>query len=890
MKNVYKSLALVCIGLATIACVEENFEPNNGYDTTPGNDIVFTATVQMDNVDTKTVYGAVNEAKDSIDINWAQGDRIQIASLEAAGEQNAEYAVGFDAKNNNYTGSHSATSLNKTGDAALQWSSSNHYEFYAMYPSPASLTTAEERNNTALTITESEKKMTAWIPVTQYSENRSTPGTGSQVIQPNMNYAIMHAYSEYDKVDANGKENTEGISLQFEAAVTALQFDITANTIEQNSTNSSITIKSLTLKSGSGRDIVGKFTYDFSNKTYAVANTSTGYNQATLFFGEGYTLIAGQSLDVTFFLLPQDIPAGDLSLQIWFSIGSQTQSVVRTATIKNAIKARKKYRYNDMLMPELTTDVEGSNWGSALDNQIYLTQLSVPVAGNAFSSYYTGDSQQYNKEQVLDYKALWNMGVRGFEFKTAQGYTPANNSSNRNYTRKNTVAEEYFVTNGQEMTGGPTFDTAFTYLASQLLNPTYAQEFLVIIATYQSYTGCGAYSPQEYVNDLEAYFKNKGNITFTTEDGKSITKNVWDDMIVKLSSNSIVGDLKGRIAVIVRPGDDEFLAYAGQTLTLPQNSKLMYVNNWGTSVDCWDRRYPGYNRQMVFGRGSADTYIESNLYAIASNTSGDAPQTTGNYTSAFQDEYPKTSTLTDDLFKFNNGGYMIQEFARVVPNNASLQTPFYSGLYGDIGGYEIFGSIVDGTRRYLWVRWPESYTQKTQMIDYLLTKSMSTIGSTVETPLFINSLAGFYVTRNHPQSYYPYAGTIKHPNNNTGGIATDYAGMGGDIAGLAGDLNYYLYDRLVKAEQYHQQGPLGLVIMNYIGASAVDFGKSEYSQGETWASNAELASSALPYMILMNNFKFPLTQAPADPTTLGTVTVSDYDNVYLNGGEAISFE
>lgn len=887
MKNVYKSLALVCIGLATIACVEENFEPNNGYDTTPGNDIVFTATAQMDNVDTKTVYGGTadtnNDGKlDKIDINWAQGDRVQIASLEAAGEQNAEYAVGFDAKDNNYTGSHSATSLNKTGDAALQWSSKDDYKFYAMYPSPASLTKEEERNNTALTITDSETKMTAWIPVTQYSENRSTPGTGSQVIQPNMKYAYMHAYSEYSK------KNESGISLSFEAAVTALQFDITANTIGQNSANQSITIKSLTLKSNSGRDIVGKFTYDFSKKEYAVANTSTGYNQATLFFGEGYTLIEGQSLDVTFFLLPQDIPAGDLSLQIWFSIGSQVQSIVRTATIKNAIKARKKYRYNDMLMPELDTDVQGSNWGSALDSLIYLTQLSVPVAGNAFSSYYTGDSQQYNKEQVLDYKTLWNMGVRGFEFKTAQGYTPANNTSNRNYTRKNTVAGEYFVTNGQEMTGGPTFDTAFTYLASQLLNPTYAKEFLVIIATYQSYTGCGAYSPQEYVNDLEAYFRNKGNITFTTEDGKSITKNVWDDMIVKLSSNSIVGELKGRIAVIVRPGDDEFISYAGQTLTLPTNSKLMYVSNWGTSVDCWDRRFPGYNRQMVFGRGSADTYIESNLYAIASNNSGGAPQTTSNYTSAFQDEYPKTSTLTDDLFKFNNGGYMIQEFARVVPNNASLQTPFYSGLYGDIGGYEILGSIVGGTRRYLWVRWPESYSQKTQMIDHLLSKSMSTIGSTVETPLFINSLAGFYVTRNHPQSYYPYAGTIKHPNNNTGGIATDDAGMGGDIAGLAGDLNYYLYDRLVTAEQNHKQGPLGLVIMNYIGASADDFGKSEYSQGETWESNAELASAALPNMILMNNFKFPLTQKPN--TGGGNPGLTSYDAVYENGGEAISFE
>ena len=142
---------------------------------------------------------------------------------------------------------------------------------------------------------------------------------------------------------------------------------------------------------------------------------------------------------------------------------------------------------------------------SALNPNTYLTQISVPVAGNAFSSYYTGDSQQYNIEQVHNYQTLWNMGVRGFEFKTAQGYTPANDGT----TNVDTVADEYFVTNGQEMTGGPTFDKAFTYLAQQLLNPEYENEFLVIIATYQSYTGCGAYDPQDYVNDLEKYFRSK---------------------------------------------------------------------------------------------------------------------------------------------------------------------------------------------------------------------------------------------------------------------------------------------------------------------------------------------------------------------------------------------
>lgn len=904
MNKTFKTFALLCMGLVAVACVEENLDPNEGYyDTTPGNDITFTATANIEdgNAKTKTVYGDAADTnndgkKDKIDINWAAGDKIQIASLEAAARQTAEYKVIFDEKQGGYTGSHTATSLEKTGDAALQWSEADTYNFYAMYPSPASFTTQEEMTNVSLKVSETEKVMYAWLPTTQLSESHTTPNTGNQVIEPNMKYAYMHAASSYSKSDADGNPNQKGISLQFESAVTALQFDITANTIApQGEYGQYITIKSVTLRSQSGLDLSGKFSYDFNSKKYAAINEGTGYNYITMSFGAGYTLYQNESLDITFLLLPQDIPAGDLRLQIMLSIGGREQTVVRTATIKNAITARRKYCYNNLLMPAIAADVEGSNWVSALDPNTYLTQISVPVAGNAFSSYYTGDSQQYNIEQVHNYQTLWNMGVRGFEFKTAQGFEPANNATNDGAT--GTVKDEYFVTNGQEMTGGPTFDEAFTYLAQQLLDERYKEEFLVIIATYQSYTGCGAYDPQGYINDLEAYFKGKSVTYNDPNTGTSITKKVWDDMIVKLSSNSIVGDLKGKIAVVVRPADNEFIKMSNtQTngvsytaLAYPEDTKLMYVDNWGTAVDCWDRRFSGYNRQMVFGQGSADTYIENYLYAIASNNSGDTPVTTGERTSAFKAGYPATNTLTDDLFKFNNGGYFIQEFARVVPSNTKLQNGFYANV-----SYNWMSGFFQWTNRYLWVRWPESYTQKTQMIDHTLSKSMSTIGSTSATPLFINSLSGYYVTQNHKQSYLPYAGQYTY-NGLT--FSCDDAGMGGDIAGLAGDLNTYLYNKLLDAEKNHQQGPLGLIIMNYIGAEDDNFAKSDYysEKGATWATNAEIASSALPNMILMNNFKFPLTtkcQVCGNyPCTCNdTPQQTSYDAKYVDGGEAISFE
>ena len=171
------------------------------------------------------------------------------------------------------------------------------------------------------------------------------------------------------------------------------------------------------------------------------------------------------------------------------------------------------------------------------------------------------------------------------------------------------------------------------------------------------------------------------------------------------------------------------------------------------------------------------------------------------------------------------------------------------------------------------------------MIGYILDKSMATKGKTDVAPLFINSLAGYYVTQEHQYSYLPYAGSYQLGNFS---FSCSDAGMGGDMAGLAGDLNTYLYDKLLAAEQAQKQGPLGLIVMNYIGAKAGDFDDSDYydANGERnadWAANAEVASRELPNMIVMNNFKFPLS------TSDGSSTVT-YNAAYVDGGEAISFE
>ena len=116
-------------------------------------------------------------------------------------------------------------------------------------------------------------------------------------------------------------------------------------------------------------------------------------------------------------------------------------------------------------------------------------------------------------------------------------------------------------------------------------------------------------------------------------------------------------------------------------------------------------------------------------------------------------------------------------------------------------------------------------------------------------------------------------------------------GKGGDYLALANDLNSYTYNLLSAkpgsgGDSLDQEGPWGLVVMDHIGAST--------------------DSEKLVNLILRNNFKFILATKPdgtsgdeggqggegsgSEGGSTGSASVKDYDSVYLDGQNAISFE
>ena len=146
-------------------------------------------------------------------------------------------------------------------------------------------------------------------------------------------------------------------------------------------------------------------------------------------------------------------------------------------------------------------------------------------------------------------------------------------------------------------------------------------------------------------------------------------------------------------------------------------------------------------------------------------------------------------------------------------------------------------------------------------------KAILTKGN-IENPLFINSLASYFITPKEPTSTYPYddfndGSLIPGLDISTAlydeRVTFNNQGAGGDWKSGAANLNYDMYQYLISRDT--EAGPLGLVMMNYLGASESDFSGFTNIINIT-AKQASEASTALPRLIMMNNFSFPLSTNP----------------------------
>lgn len=368
---------------------------------TPGKDVNFSA--NLDGNKTRTVYDPNGDFNgDAIKVNWVEGDKIKVYGTTCSqGRQLAEYSVNTaGATNQNY-----ATSLDKTGDAGVQWGNEATSDFYAVYPSSNNGKdfTINENNDGSVTISASIRKDQKNIFSLSNNKWVSYPyGTDEDVLS--MPDAIMYACTK-------GVNNGETVDLQFKPFSTVLKFNIGGYTT--NLSDPTLHISEVTITAPEGVMISGDFSLniaqDGTTTVVPSANASNVINVYPTQKGGAYAPVkSGQDMEFSVFVMPQDGLSlnKDWTLKI-YTDGGNFIKTLKPAKAESADLVAGQIHKVNIKGTRITENpkFDPSKWITQIPRNVYLSELSVPGA------WYCTNSEYQN---TTDLAAQYNIGVRAF--------------------------------------------------------------------------------------------------------------------------------------------------------------------------------------------------------------------------------------------------------------------------------------------------------------------------------------------------------------------------------------------------------------------------------------------------------------------------------------------
>lgn len=375
------------------------------------------------NPESRTIYdvpaGSTFDKYTFLNIKWQYDtDQIRVYCPEGAeGFKTADYTVKEvqDASSGTSTGY-----LLKNGATGVRWGdTSKAHNFYAFY----SLDRVGDGLKTSTTVT-------ATIPtgqeggklLTYNNEGNEDPNGTFKIITPNMTYCLMAGKGTWTPgTDKN-------VALTFTPIVTVLDVLVNGPSSEQAGGIDAMKIVSVSVRSKTGKNIVGTFSYDLATKEYdfsATDGSQTATSIATVQTLDPTTknpveIKTGEQLNVKFFLLPREVPNGDLVVSVFTEGG----------VVYNKTVSRTDGGTDDILSAGMITRIktpklggqEANNWMSQIPDNALFTQLSLPGSKHAFS-YNTAESFDPNTGISHYYQALPPLEIRSGEtgtFKTTQ--------------------------------------------------------------------------------------------------------------------------------------------------------------------------------------------------------------------------------------------------------------------------------------------------------------------------------------------------------------------------------------------------------------------------------------------------------------------------------------
>ncbi len=497
--------------LALVACNQENMPERPT--PTPGAEVKFGVSLNKNDV-TRTIYGEEN--KDAFPIYWVQGDKVLVTSPQCQnGRNTAQYEVTVRTTTQNY-----ATSLDKTGAAGVQWGQKDFANFYSVYPAD---------NASVIGTT---------FSLTMPNVQRETLEPGDTKANADMNACFMKAVSE-------GVANGHDVHLTYEPLSTAIRFTLHGPSAAVGKI-SEVVISKVVLKAD--MPIAGDFTVDMSTGTVKLGSNT--YKEITLYTyyastGGHLSLKVGKSVELNAFVIPHENLAvnDEWKLEVTTAEGKVYTTSLKGISGNGKLTPGMIHRFRGDLpnLPADTTKWDPSNWMVNIPRNVYLSEISIPGSWNSLNKdfQYAADGSSTlgfsEAEQIDAIKAQYKAGARAFHIDTrwkakskkgpVTGLSVANGGTGRTY----------------DMSGGKvmqddnvTFETVLNTITSQVQ----PKEYMMVFCTFAQ----------------GSHEETKGGWMKAISDACAKNDKIADAS--QISANTVVGDVLGKVIVIVNCEED----------------------------------------------------------------------------------------------------------------------------------------------------------------------------------------------------------------------------------------------------------------------------------------------------------------------------------------------
>lgn len=347
----------------------------------------------LNGTSTRTAYDDENDRQ----INWVEGDKVRIYCDEAEDVKRSDYSV-IKSLAAEQSGSLQAL------DAGLAWGGDNEHNFYAVYPA----------DDSRVSVTDGVASF--GINLNQACTLPTNPDeSGNYLGVPDMTNAYMVANLTTTPVDR--------VPLTFKPIMTTLKVTVRAR---EGINDGVVTLTGISVINSNVRSSdadQGRFRYDIANQT--LVNSGEGEPRTEITFvrvkhgGNSYIdLTGGQSATLTVFLPPLAINAENPVTVRVHATGETVQEVTIGGPIGSTgqeinLAAGSK---TNLTLPWYPTEATGNIWMTPLDDDIYISQLSIPGTHDSATVECDGDSGKCQSRTIAE---QLEMGIRCFDLRPA---------------------------------------------------------------------------------------------------------------------------------------------------------------------------------------------------------------------------------------------------------------------------------------------------------------------------------------------------------------------------------------------------------------------------------------------------------------------------------------